>query len=316
MPDSSPILSWPCTRVRQTFLDFFSARQHVLIPGSFTIPLRDPTILFVNAGMNQFKDIFLGHVQAGSERAQLCRAANTQACIRAGGKHNDLDDVGRDTYHHTLFEMLGNWSFSDYFKREAIGWCFELLTEVYGLDPERLYATYFSGNDSFPEDTEARDLWLQYLPASRVLPFEQDNIWEMGDSGPCGPCSEVHYDRIGNGRDASALVNADDPTVIEIWNLVFMQYERHLDGSLTSLPNTHVDTGMGFERLVSILQGVDSNYDTDVWSTLLAKIQSVTRCEWSYTEALAMEADKTSSSSSSTAGEVVAAYRVVADHIR
>lgn len=250
--------------IRQSFLDFFKSKDHRILQSAPVVPHGDPTLLFTNAGMNQFKDVFLG---AGVRDYK--RAADTQKCIRVSGKHNDLEEVGVDTYHHTLFEMLGNWSFGDYYKTEAIDWAWELLTKVWKLPADRLHATVYRTDD------EARDLWLKYLPEERVHRFdEKDNFWEMGETGPCGPCSEIHFDRTPD-KTGGPLVNAGSPDVIEIWNLVFIQYNRKPDGALEPLASTHVDTGMGFERICAVIQGKASNYDTDVFMPLINEISKI-----------------------------------------
>ena len=261
--------------IRQKFLDFFEERGHTVVPSAPMVVKNDPTLMFTNAGMNQFKDYFLGNATAPFKRA-----TDSQKCLRVSGKHNDLEEVGHDTYHHTMFEMLGNWSFGDYFKTEAIDWAWELLTEVYKIDPSLLYATVFEGSaeDGTTLDEEARAAWLKHLPEDRILlGNKHDNFWEMGDTGPCGPCSEIHIDirtaeEKASGIPGRELVNKSDPHVIEIWNLVFMQYERKADGHLEALPARNIDTGMGFERLCAVLQGKNSNYDTDVFSGLLGKL--------------------------------------------
>ncbi len=286
--------------IRQQFLDFFKGKGHTIVPSAPMVIKDDPTLMFTNAGMNQFKDIILGNINP-----KYCRVADSQKCLRVSGKHNDLEEVGHDTYHHTMFEMLGNWSFGDYFKEDAIAYAWEFLTEVMKLDKNRLYATVFEGSreEGLEEDTEARKIWLNYLPEERILlGNKKDNFWEMGDMGPCGPCSEIHIDlrpeeerKLKPGRE---LVNKDNPLVIEIWNLVFMQYNRKADGSLENLPNHHVDTGMGFERLCMAVQGKTSNYDTDVFTPLIDEIARLSGIKYG----VAQESD--------------VAMRVIADHLR
>ncbi len=286
--------------IRQAYLDFFASKGHTVVPSAPMVVKNDPTLMFTNAGMNQFKDWLLGN-----SPAPFPRATDSQKCLRVSGKHNDLEEVGHDTYHHTMFEMLGNWSFGDYFKNEAIDWAWELLTEVYKIDKERLYATVFEGSeeDGTALDTEARDRWLTHLPADRVLlGNKHDNFWEMGDTGPCGPCSEIHIDlRSDEERKAvpgAELVNKGHHLVIEIWNLVFMQYNRKADGSLELLPHRNVDTGMGFERLCMALQGKQSNYDTDIFTGMIHRIEELSGKKYG-------------------AGEKTdIAMRVIADHIR
>ena len=288
--------------IRQQFLDFFKSKGHQIVPSAPIVVKNDPTLMFTNAGMNQFKDYFLGNRPAPHPRV-----ADTQKCLRVSGKHNDLEEVGVDTYHHTMFEMLGNWSFGDYFKKEAIEWSWELLTSVLQIPKDRLYVTVFEGDEKegLPKDEEAATEWKKWIAEDRILlGNKKDNFWEMGDTGPCGPCTEIHVDsRPDDERqlvDGSTLVNADHPQVIEIWNNVFIQFNRLKDGSLQQLPARHVDTGMGFERLVRVLQGKHSNYDTDVFSGTIKKIEEITSIPYK----------------ASDTGKADIAFRVNADHIR
>ncbi len=288
-------------QIRREFIAFFEGKGHTAVPSAPVVPVDDPTLMFTNAGMNQFKDVFLA---TGSRSYR--RAVDTQKCIRVSGKHNDLEEVGRDTYHHTFFEMLGNWSFGDYFKREAIAWAWELLTGVWGLPKDRLYATVFGGDehDGLEADDEAAGLWTEVtgIDPGHVQRFgRKDNFWEMGATGPCGPCSEIHIDLTADGS-GGRLVNAGDPRVMEIWNLVFIQFNRDESGKLSPLPARHVDTGMGFERIVAVLQGKSSNYDTDVFAPLMRRIGELTGK--AYTGKLGAGAD------------VDNAFRVIADHAR
>ena len=286
--------------IRKKFLEFFESKGHTIVPSAPMVVKNDPTLMFTNAGMNQFKDIFLGNAEK-----KFDRAADTQKCLRVSGKHNDLEEVGHDTYHHTMFEMLGNWSFGDYFKKEAISWAWELLTEVYGMPKDRLYATVFEGapEDGVPMDQEAFDLWKQYLPEDHIiLGNKHDNFWEMGETGPCGPCSEIHFDLRSEEERAAKpgreMVNMGHHLVIEIWNLVFMQFNRKANGSLEPLPHKHIDTGMGFERLCMVLQNKHSNYDTDVFSTRIGEIAALSGKRYGDDQ----KAD--------------VAMRVIADHLR
>lgn len=286
--------------IRQSFLDFFEKKGHKIVSSAPMVVKNDPTLMFTNAGMNQFKDFFLGYNEAKDKRV-----ANTQKCLRVSGKHNDLEEVGVDTYHHTMFEMLGNWSFGDYFKEEAIDWAWELLTDVYKLDVDRLYVTVFEGdkNDGLAADSEAINIWKKHIAEDRILLADRkDNFWEMGETGPCGPCSEIHVDLRDEADrqkiDGKSLVNQDHPQVIEVWNLVFMQFNRKADQSLEKLPATHVDTGMGLERLAMVLQGKQSNYDTDVFQALIKQLEAQSVLKYGENEATDI------------------AMRVISDHIR
>jgi alanyl-tRNA synthetase len=288
------------SEIREQFFTFFASKGHEIVPSAPMVVKNDPTLMFTNAGMNQFKDFFLGNAIPKNPRL-----ANSQKCLRVSGKHNDLEEVGVDTYHHTMFEMLGNWSFGDYFKEEAIGWAWELLTDVYKIPTDKLYVTVFEGDkkDNVPQDSESYNIWKKYIHEDRIiLASKKDNFWEMGDTGPCGPCTEIHVDlRSKTEReliDGRNLVNFDHPQVIEIWNNVFMQFNRKADGSLEPLPATHVDTGMGLERLAMALQGKISNYDTDLFQTLIQHMEKVSGVKYGVLE------------------ETDIALRVIADHIR
>ena len=286
--------------IRQSFLDFFKSKNHHIVPSAPMVIKDDPTLMFTNAGMNQFKNIILGN-----DPIKYPRVADAQKCLRVSGKHNDLEEVGHDTYHHTMFEMLGNWSFGDYFKKEAIAWAWEYLTEVLKLDKDRLYVTVFEGApaEGLQRDDEAAGIWEQYIDKNRIINGNKhDNFWEMGDTGPCGPCSEIHIDLRPDAErakiDGKLLVNGDNPQVIEIWNNVFMQYNRKADGSLEPLPNKVIDTGMGFERLCMAVQGKTSNYDTDVFTPLIDAVGNICNSKYGQDE------------------KVDVAMRVIADHIR
>ena len=292
--------------IRQTFLDYFKSKQHEIVPSAPMVIKNDPTLMFTNAGMNQFKDLFLGN-----SPIKYPRIADTQKCLRVSGKHNDLEEVGVDTYHHTMFEMLGNWSFGDYFKKEAIQWSWELLTEVYKIDKSKIYVTVFEGyeKENLAFDQEAYDEWKKYISEDRIIRGnKKDNFWEMGDTGPCGPCSEIHVDirteEEKKKQDGKELVNASHPQVIEIWNNVFMEFNRKADGSLEKLPAQHVDTGMGFERLCVVLQEKQSNYDTDVFTPLIEKIEKLSGLKYKSTD------------HHKQAEIVNIGMRVIADHIR
>ncbi len=287
-------------KVRQEFLNFFASKTHKVVPSAPMVIKNDPTLMFTNAGMNPFKEFFLGNTKSTSKRI-----TDTQKCLRVSGKHNDLEEVGIDTYHHTFFEMLGNWSFGDYFKKEAIEWAWELLTEVYKIDPNKIYVTIFEGSpkEGIERDMEAYNFWKAILPEERILSGNKnDNFWEMGEQGPCGPCSEIHVDIRSDEEKAkiqgSNLVNQNHPQVIEVWNLVFIEFNRKADGSLEELPQKHVDTGMGFERLCMVLQNTTSNYDTDVFTPLIREIETLTNSKYGVSE----NTDR--------------AIRVIADHMR
>ncbi len=289
------------SQIRRVFLDFFEKKNHKIVDSAPIVIKNDPTLMFTNAGMNQFKDIFLGN-----EETQDKRIADTQKCLRVSGKHNDLEEVGVDTYHHTMFEMLGNWSFGAYYKKEAIEWAWELLTDVFGVEKDRMYVTVFEGDkeDGLEFDTEAYGYWKNLVEEDRILRGDKkDNFWEMGDVGPCGPCSEIHVDLRSDAerklKPGAELVNMDHPQVVEIWNLVFMELNRKADGQLISLKERHIDTGMGFERLAMVLQGKQSNYDTDVFTPLISFLEKETGVKYGRTDS-----------------KQDVAFRVLADHVR
>ncbi|MDG1870944.1 MAG: alanine--tRNA ligase, partial [Flavobacterium sp.] len=298
--------------VRKQFLDFFQSKGHLIVPSAPIVLKDDPTLMFNNSGMAQFKEYFLGNATPKSNRI-----VDTQKCLRVSGKHNDLEDVGFDTYHHTMFEMLGNWSFGDYFKKEALPFAWEFLTEVLKLDKDRLYVSVFEGNEAenVPFDQEAFDIWKQFVPEDRIiLGNKKDNFWEMGDQGPCGPCSEIHIDLRTDAERAAvsgrSLVNEDHPQVVEIWNNVFMEFNRKADGSLEKLPAQHVDTGMGFERLCMAVQNVTSNYDTDVFVPLINKVEEITGLKYTTNDIVLSGAE------GEEQNKINIAIRVIVDHVR
>src|SRR5258706_7010476 len=289
------------SEIRQQFFNFFKEKGHVIVPSAPIVIKDDPTLMFTNAGMNQFKDYFLGN-----KKPSHTRVADTQKCLRVSGKHNDLEEVGVDTYHHTMFEMLGNWSFGDYFKKEAIEWSWELLTKIYKIPTDKIYVTVFGGDEKekLPKDDEAIIEWKKWIAEDRILLFgKKDNFWEMGDTGPCGPCTEIHVDcRTDEERkavDGKTLVNKDHPQLIEIWNNVFIEFNRLKDGTLEPLPARHVDTGMGFERLVRVLQNKQSNYDIDIFTATIAEVEKLSNKKHTNTDS-----------------KQDVAFRVIADHIR
>ena len=288
------------SEIRNKFLNFFKSKSHKIVTSRPIVSKDDPSLMFVNAGMVAFKDYFLGN-----KKPNHLRIANTQKCLRVSGKHNDLEEVGHDTYHHTFFEMLGNWSFGDYFKEESIKYAWELLTEVYKIPAEDLYITIFKGSeeDNLSIDKEAYEIWSKIVPKDKIiLCGKKDNFWEMGSKGPCGPCSEIHIDLRNKSEkskvSAKELVNKDNPKVIELWNLVFIEYERKSDGILVNLPNKHIDTGMGLERLCMVLQGVNSNYETDIFSGIIKEIEKISNSKYGHNE------------------EKDIAMRVIADHLK